>query len=250
VKAIDWVVTTLASLATIASLLFPLHDVIGGKTSPHLSYVVNPTRTVIADPMRTSGIEVKVNGKLSKQRILASQILIYNAGEYAIDQKDLTSDKLRVTATQPIVLIDASVQRPTRLRTTQFRLTRVAAGEVYFTFDLFEHNDAAIIQVVYEDQPKELTFVVAGTLRGQGDARRVIASGARNDERLHEIRARATGLVIGAFFAFGLALGTLYGVLRKAKKVWVTCGIGFFVLTAVLLTWLIGIINPKLPLAF
>jgi hypothetical protein len=251
-KAFDMLLASLANGCTVATAIAALYVGLAERTTPQLSYTVNPVRAVIGDPTRSRRIEMRVAGHTATVPIMAAQILVFNDGRYSIDSKDFTPDQLRIVTVPRTRLIDATVQKATRQAATLFHViaddAHLAVGEVPVLWNFMEEDDAAVVQLVYAAQRPEIKIALAGTIKGQRELREVLIDRA---EKLNEVQSRGVYLSVLVLVDVLLLVGTFYASVTRRTRLTVYYGIAFFCVTSAVV-WVVAYIafTPHVPLRF
>jgi hypothetical protein len=251
-KAYDLLLASLANFCTVATAIGAIVISLTARTTPQLSYTVNPVRTIIGDPTRSRRIEMRVQGRAATVPIMAAQVLIFNDGRYAIDSKDFTPDPLRIVTGPRTALIDATVQKATRPAATLFHVTaddsHLAAGEVPIGWNFLEEDDAAVVQLIYAARQPDITIGLAGTIKGQKKLREVLIDRAA---KMNEVRSRGIYLSILVLIDVLLLAGTFYASVTRRSRLTIYYGLAFFCVTSAVV-WVVAYIafTPHVPLRF
>lgn len=228
---IIFLVTFFGGLASIIGLfptLFPWLVM----PKPDLVYCVNPVRTPIvqADSQTHIGVTYDEEPLLGKS-VTAVQIALWNRGRESTRSNDILSNPKQLTVHIPsgCNLLETTILTNTRPEikfwveadpdfTDGLPISpRERAGRKY-TFrlittnhtigvgwDILEHNDGALIQIIYEGKP-DAPFTVDGTIVGQG--------------KVHAVKPGAHGYLKFFVFVFimflaSLMTGTIMGRIER-----------------------------------
>ena len=242
----EWILTILSNLCTVIAAAFGVWTYLMTSTGSQLVYAVSPNHTAIADPTRSSKIEVLVNGQKVISRVMAAQVQIFNDGDRWIEPPDFTDDHIQIETEPAIPLIDVA-ERVTRPKVTGLAVDRslLARGIVPLTWKLLQKGDGALVTLYYSAHVPEVRFRVAGTLKTQRDLVPVISDPV---EKLAEVKRHAPVIIAAAIVAFCLFAGLTYASFNRKRLLQVFFGVAFFLVTATV-TWMVVRIAaaPKMP---
>lgn len=175
------IVGIIGSISGVVGIPLSIYLYYASIQAPELTYLVQPTRTLVVRTGATSQLTVRFNGKDLNENVTAAQISFWNAGGKTIR----TGPKEAML--QPLVIYTSGGQRilEAKLLKSSREVTKVALnesrfdkGEVEVDWNLLEHNDGGVVQIVYVGD--EMVEIEArATVEGQQEvARRVSASEA------------------------------------------------------------------------
>jgi amino acid transporter len=167
------VVAFLGALASIVALVIAFFP---WWTAPrrNLAYYVNPVRTPIVQAAVQSDVSVQYKGNTITGNVTAVQIAIWNAGREPIKHDDILSP-IYLNIPHDFRVLDVSLLATTR-DVTGFRVDPNALSLRTFTVNMdwtiLEHNDGALLQIVYAGPP-DAAIHFEGTIIGQQTPKRV-----------------------------------------------------------------------------
>ena len=155
----------LGALGSVASLVALPYTIFTPKRA--LTFAINSPRTPIVQLARTSNISVSYNGTVVNKDVTAAQIAIWNAGREPIRGEDiLTPIVLRTADNAPILELSAGTNEVTKFDVDP---TKMFQGQLRIGWRILEHNDGAVIQIIYVGKP-DLPIVLDGAIIGQRHA--------------------------------------------------------------------------------
>jgi hypothetical protein len=183
---------------------------------PAITYTVNPIRTTLAQAGDTTGLSVQFNGERLTRAVTSVTIGIWNGGRAPVKASNvLEALDLKLPTNNRI--LSAKVLKQSRA-IIQFQLGTGAPNALesrpqssaHMSFNVMEHNDSAIVQIIYEGAP-DADVIVSGIFDGQPAVLRL------KEQRLEKQSTKAINpyiaLVVallaagvGAFFSRGLKL--------------------------------------------
>lgn len=176
-----------------------------------LSMCVFPVRSAIVKST-TSDVSVSYKGVPVQGNVSVAQIAVWNAGQEPIRQDDILSPvRLILPEGTPILEIKpVSVTRGV----IQFSMTQtnIPTSTVWLHWKVLEHNDGALIQVVYAG-PTATPITMDGTIIGQ--KRIAIASTEPKPDKLTLFPL--AGVIVGLVFVTGIVFNTGRGVLHAIR---------------------------------
>jgi hypothetical protein len=237
--------TSIASFASIISLLLAIYVYYGGKQSPELTFSINPVKLEIVNAKQTSKLSVSFDGKPVNSDITTTQVAIWNRGKTPIRRSDIL--KPIVIYTDPKTpILEASLRKASR-DVINFSLSsdELQQGRVPVSWEVLEQGDGGMIELIYAGSP-DIDFKVEGTIIGQNEIIRYenkIGFQSPNEEyealRTQNKRIRFISLPFAMIMLFGLIV-TLLKIVRPPSPPTLG-GRKPLIIIAVLLVMIIGI---------
>ncbi len=145
---------------------------------PAITYVVNSTRTTLVQGGGPSGLTVQFNGEQLAGPVTSVTVGIWNAGRAAVKTSNIL-DALTLTIPPKNRILSATVLKQSRAivrfrilpKTGEYAPDMATANTLQFSFNVFEHNDSAVMQIIYEGDP-EAKVVLSGAFDGQASVAR------------------------------------------------------------------------------
>jgi len=131
-----------------------------------LTYYVYPIRTVVLRREEATGLRVIFRGQDITTDVTAAQLTIWNQGREPIYRSDILRE-VRLETVPPVKILEATIRKVSRGETGfAIDVSRLAQGMVPVRWTILEHNDGAILQLIYAGSP--LTDIsVDGSIVGQ-----------------------------------------------------------------------------------
>lgn len=176
---------------------------------PAITYTVNPIRTTLVQTGGPSGLSVQFNGERLTEAVTSVTLGIWNAGRGSVKASNvLESLELKLPPNNRI--LSAKVLKQSRpiiqfqLGTgTPNALESRPQSTLHMGFNVLEHNDSAIVQVIYEGQP-EADVMVTGIFDGQPKVLRL------KEDRLRKESTDALNPYFAVFLSLAaFAMGTV-----------------------------------------
>lgn len=141
----------------------------------NLSYCINPIRTPIVQSAKTSDVSVSYKGRPVSGNVTAAQIAIWNAGREPIKAEDILTPILLSTPTNAPILEIISINISRNVIGLILTSTNPPSSIIGLGWKILEHNDGALIQIVYAGAT-ETPINLEGTIVGQQSPRLTSAS--------------------------------------------------------------------------
>jgi hypothetical protein len=219
------------AVISVASLAFGVWSYFANLREPAITYQVDPLRTILVQSGASSDLTAQYKGIPITEGVVSVSIGIWNAGRAPIRPSDvLVPLQLKVGTGNKI--LSARVVRQSR-EIAQFRLDTTeipsialearAVSSVYLHFNIIEHNDSAIVQVIYEGSP-DADIAVTGVLVGQATLHKISSDQlriSRSADRVSRLVSQITG-ALSALTLIGVSLSLAVNVGRMRKLTWFT----------------------------
>jgi hypothetical protein len=154
------------SIASILSIVLALYLYLRSATHPELVYYVNPARTIVVKQGSVSRLSVSFDGRPLSTDVTACQVAIWNRGRQAI-RRDAILRPLTIRTRPGAAILEATIRKKSRqVISVELDQARLAEGEVSVSWNILEHDDGAVIQLVYAGGP-ELYIGASGVVEGQ-----------------------------------------------------------------------------------
>ena len=140
----------IGTLGTILGIILALYFYLVQIQTRNLTYYVNPIKVPILQLNRISNLEVYYKGEKIDSDLTATQILIWNNGEKSIRTENILSD-VKILTEPPVPIIEAQIIRASRpITKCTIDTTSYSKGIIPISWKIFEHNDGAVIQLIYK----------------------------------------------------------------------------------------------------
>jgi hypothetical protein len=149
----------------IAGILLSIYFYFAGQQNPDLSYSIEAVRTVLVQGGRPSDLSVLYKNAPIEGSVTSVSIELWNNGKKAVTAADVLAP-LEISLVEGHRILEAKIVAMSReitgLQLVEEALTK---GTVGVRFKILEHNDAALIQLIYQGDaavPIALRGIVVG----------------------------------------------------------------------------------------
>ena len=220
----------------IAGTLFAIWSHFANIREPAITYEVAPIRTVIVQSGTPSDLTVQYKGNLITNGVVSASVGIWNAGRAPIRASDVLEPiRLKIGAGNRI--LSANVIRQSRdiVRLQLYdpsakpgALDTRPLDALGVGFNILEHNDSAIVQIVYEGSP-DADIVLSGIFVGQPKLNRLSPEQQKPLDP-NSRHAKLFSPILTLFFDLGLLVLLVNSIVRVGRKRWRTAQVGYGVL--------------------
>jgi len=248
-------VGVLTTGGTFLGIIVALFLYYAGSKSRQVTYEVNPVRTSILRAGQTTAIKVFFKGQEVSTDIAIAQIAIWNHGEESVRPENVLSPVLIVTR-PPVRILEATVRKQSRdVVNLSLDTSRLADGSVAVSWNILEHDDGGVVQLIYAGSP-DPGIEVEGTIEGQSRVLHLksLTNIESPSERLGilEIIGYQLGSVTVLaciFVAVFVFLARKWGVPlgREGKRI---IGVSLFLMLLFLIFWRFFLHQPTPPFGF
>lgn len=135
------------------SLALSVYFYVASKQEPELAYYANPVQAVVVKVGQASRLAVQFDGKPIGSDITTVQVAIWNGGSRAI-KKDSILKPIVVSVSGGLPILEATIRKTTReVVGLSLQEGELAKGRLGVSWNILEHDDGAVIQIVYAGQP-------------------------------------------------------------------------------------------------
>lgn len=213
------VVGIAGSIASIVGLALAIYFFAESKRHRDLLYLVHPAKAVIVRTGQLSRLAVNLDGKPIDTDVTAAQVAFWNNGNEAIrNEHVLHKFTIRTQPTAPI--IDATVRKTSReVVHVQLDKSRIQQGELGIDWNILEHGDGGIVQVVFAGGAGT-DLLAAGVVEGQPAVRRLQVSTTESSADRYAKRNRFTRLLAFGYVGIGMLMAGLgwFMLVRRRKR--------------------------------
>ena len=156
----------ICTIAALISLPLGIYFHFAGVRTRELTWYAYPLRTNVIAIEDRSQLQVRFDGQEVRGNVTAVQIALWNAGNQPIKTEDIY-ESVRLNSSPPVRILEAKVRKEMRsVSNIAVDLTRRAEGELVFSWRVLEHNDGALIQLLFEGDP-DARFTMSGAIAEQ-----------------------------------------------------------------------------------
>lgn len=143
------VVGIAGSIASVVGLGLSVYFFLAARETSKLTYFVHPAKAAVVRTGQTSRLVVQFDGQNLTGDVTAAQVAFWNAGTKAIRGSAILSPLLIRTSNRSRIL-EVRLQKTSRdVVGLKLDASRLASGEVAIRWNILEHNDGGVLQVVY-----------------------------------------------------------------------------------------------------
>lgn len=137
------------SIASVVGVILAIYFFLAASEIPQLTYFVHPVRSIIVGAGQSSRLSVTFENNTITTDVTAAQVAFWNNGNRSIRRENvLRPFVIRVGNRIPI--LEARLLKKSRdVVTLELDSTRIQQGELAVTWNILEHNDGGVIQLVF-----------------------------------------------------------------------------------------------------
>jgi hypothetical protein len=230
----------LAWAATVFSLGWNVYEHYAGEQRPQLTYAVQPVNTAVVHAGESSKLTVSYEGKPITGDVSSAQVAFWNAGNLTIHG---ALKPLRIYTEPQTPILEARIRNPGR-DVTGLRLdsSEQDKGVVIVRWDLLEHNDGGIVQIVFAGGV-DTNVVASAVVEGQASIRPATTPARDLSNLAKFVRAAGAILIAGFLSTLGVAIDSIIDAKMPAWRLFATRSRGTR-LAARILIWLLALVLP------
>lgn len=195
------------SIASLISVPLAMYFYKESRGVPKLTYHIHPVKAVLVRVGEGSKLQSRYEDKEITTDITAAQVAIWNRGKLPIRKSNiLKSIVIRTDNNAPI--LEAIIRTSSReVIQLELDLREIQDGRVITSWNILEHNDGGVIQLIYAGNT-DLNIVVEGVIEGQREIEKHEFSGKIQspDEQYAASKYRYKGLGYSLLFFGALIL--------------------------------------------
>jgi hypothetical protein len=160
-------------IGTIASILGVLLAIYFDNVSQkqrELHYYVNPARAIVVKTGQTSRLSITLDGQSVNRDVSAVQVAFWNEGKESIKKENILRPFVIKTGPDAPIL-EAKIRKQNRdVVKIKLNRNRLEKGELEIDWNILEHYDGAIIQLVYfgdSNVPISATQLLKGKVKSK-----------------------------------------------------------------------------------
>jgi hypothetical protein len=231
------------SIASLFAIPLAVYFYVESQRARKLAWAEQGIRTIVFDPLDTTSFTVSHGDSVIKDRIMAVNVAVWNAGNEAI-RTDNVLENVSLSLDPPGEVLEARI-RQTKRDVSHFSVGREGweRGNVPLSWKILEDGDGAVIQVIYVGE-KFATVKLNGTIEGQrsfinsmGTTLPIIGA-----PRLLNVAVLVVVGVMGLFCEVGVLLSFFIGKdgrdfrQRSPRRYWFA--MTYFLLTNCIVAWI------------
>ena len=224
-------------------------------------YVTRSSLFLVPDPVIGTDVTILYKGS-EVQRIAASEVVFWNAGNEVISSSDLAGkDLLRIVLPPDIQVLQAAIDKVSRdcIDFTLGPLPAPGRNEISLGFEFLDKNDGAAIRIVHTGT-SDTKCQVAGAIKGVPEGARQMLRAEKDDFFRFRILGRRyevdmvrpfvtvvplVMIVVGALLIREQTVPGLWGTVLRAFVLLLLISTGLFWVVATRKVWTQRILPPK-----
>jgi hypothetical protein len=171
----DWVkaITFFTGIAGLSFGVFGFWAYFASIKEPEITYTLNPIRTTLVQAGAPAGLSVQFNGERLTEAVTSVTIGIWNAGRASVKAANVL-EALQLKLPTNNRILSAKLLKQSRT-VIGFQITNIGDPGALETrpqtalqlrFNILEHNDSAVVQIIYEGNP-DADVTISGIIEGQ-----------------------------------------------------------------------------------
>jgi hypothetical protein len=206
----------LGTIFSVVGVGLAIYFYIAGARTRKLTYTVIPVKTIVVKSGEASTLRVLHGDQELKGDVTAAQVAIWDDGAEFI-RPDNALSPISVVLCPPAPILEARIRKVSReVIGAAIGTSRLADGVVPVTWKILEHNDGAVIQLIFAGSP-ETNIAVEGTVEGQPTVLRVEPSHRPQSFTGQVALERSAGVLMLAMAVVALLLFVGLEVQRRSR---------------------------------
>jgi len=188
--------------ASIIGVLLAVYLYVASRETRELVYLVNPAKSIIVASGQSSVLSVRVRdtGQEIVGDVTAAQVAFWNEGHQSIRPHNMLRP-LVIKVGDGAAVLEARIVKMSRdVIGLALDTTRAADGTIVVMWEILEHNDGGVIQLVFAGDAN-IPIAATGIIEGQGEVGALTVS-----DRTTKDATASRGWANKIFFAF-MSLG-------------------------------------------
>ena len=155
-----------ALLVSVVGLGFGVYAYYASEQFRQLKYAVSPERSVLIDSAKASDFEIKFRGTPVTTDVTSVSITLWNAGNQSIRNVNIL-EPITITIGDGVHILEAKIIRSSRdIAGISLDNSKNMNGVVLPNWKILEHEDGAVIQIIYSGSSEEIV-AVDGAIEGK-----------------------------------------------------------------------------------
>jgi hypothetical protein len=156
----------LGTVFTVLGVGLAIYFYFAGARTRKLTYFVSPVKTIVVKGGEASTLRVLHGDQDIKGDVTAAQVAIWNDGTESIRSENVLSS-VCIVLHPSVPVLEAKIRKVSRgVIGAAVDASRLPDGVIPVTWKILEHNDGAVIQLIFAG-PTETEIAVEGTVEGQ-----------------------------------------------------------------------------------
>ncbi len=137
------------TLASVLGLILAVYFFLAAREVPQLIYFVHPVVSTIAAAGQSSRLSVTFDGKPISTDVTAAQVAFWNNGDRSIRRENILRPFVISVGARVPILEARLVKKSRDVVSVGIDTTRSHDGEIQVTWNILEHNDGGVIQLIF-----------------------------------------------------------------------------------------------------
>jgi len=160
------IIVFISAITGLIALPLSIYYYYAAKEYPQLTYYINPGKAVVVGAGQASRLTASYDGRVIDTDITAAQVAIWNRGKRAIKRADILKPIVIYTKSD-VPILEASIRKTSRdVVQLALNMDELQKGRLTILWNILEHNDGGVIQIIYAGSPGEI-LLVDGVVEGQ-----------------------------------------------------------------------------------
>lgn len=156
----------LTAIFSVVAVPLAIYLYFAGARTRRLTYFVDPVETIVVKGGEASTLRVLHGGQDIKGDVTAAQVAIWNDGTESIRSENVLSP-VCILLHPSVPVLEARIRKVSRgVIGAAVDPSRLADGVVPVTWKILEHNDGAVVQLIFAGSAKT-DIAVEGIVEGQ-----------------------------------------------------------------------------------
>lgn len=210
-------------------------------------------KTIVATPKDTSKLKLFYKGREVQEDVVASQVVIWNAGTAAVTE-DMILDKVKLSIVpEDLTIFEVKTVEKTREITGfKFDEQNLKKGVIPLSWKILEPGDGALLQVIHS-KGEGSSFLIDGIIVSQGDLKKYQGTFVH---KIFGFNAEPKSNTLHKYvYVFFVLLGLLIVVPSKKEieaikeRNYARCADAFFGVVGGIFCIIIGVMNMLSPVS-
>lgn len=194
------------SIASVLGFAISTYFFMASQERPGLTYYVHPVKAAVVRTGQMSRLAVQFDGQDLTSNITAAQVAFWNAGRKPIRANSILSPLVIRTGDKSRIL-EARLRKTSRdVAKITLDTSRLADGVVKISWNILEHNDGGVLQIVYAGD-ETIDIKAHAVLEGQSEI--VELKYAQELRSPGEQYTLQQGIMVRLFFYVIILMGTI-----------------------------------------
>ena len=205
------IIGMIGSAAGVIGLILTIYFAHQSTKRRNLVFYVNPAQAVVVKTGEASRLRVLYGNEELTSDVTAAQVAIWNDGNESIRPENILQE-IMIRTVPAVPILEATVRKTSR-PVVSFALdhSQFAHGELGVSWNILEHDDGAVIQLVYAGPPTT-KIEASGVVEGQQNIDHPHGWGTKpseDDQKLYTPTLKLmawTMIVLGAMMALSVSI--------------------------------------------